>query len=282
MKKVLKAKSMKIVAATAMTIFSLFAAVAGVFAWFTSKLSESASAPDFGVYHDDSQITTLSCYAIKYDGVYGAQGKKIVSGQDHSMSMSEYDSIFTDKNVNTPLFFRIELTGFNTSKDLQISIPCTGSHYVTNQTYVDNFLSNVVCAKFSYGLTLNGVDTVDNYELTGDTVTNETIKTIYTGMRDHVRNQDGTPFVKSESQKDSEIKLSLPAASLYQSSNIIQKTIDGETVDVVVIYVAFDYYVTNTTNLVEKYMDSYDGSGIDCDLNFEPDIGAMVLRDVAL
>ena len=279
MKRISK-KNMKIIAATAMTIFSLFAAVSGAFAWFTAHLDESAHGDEFGVYSDDSEITTLSCYAIKYDGVYGAQAKQLVTGQDHSVAMSEYDSIFTDKNVNTPLFFRIEITGFNTSKDLQVSIPCSGSYLVENQTYINNNLSNVVCAKFSYGLTIDGVDTVDTYQLSGTTVNGGNAKTIYMGMRDHVRNVEGTPFVKSLSQKDREIQLTLPAASLYQSANIQHKTIDGQTVDVVVIYVVFDYYVTSSKNLVEEYIDSYEGSGIDYNTNFESDIGAIIMRDV--
>ena len=273
-------KNLKIIAATAVTIFSLFAAATGAYAWFTAHLDEATHTNQFGVYDDNSEITTLSCYAIKYDGVYGAQAKKLISGQNHSVTMSEYDSIFIDKNVNTPLFFRIELTGFNTNKDLQVSIPCTGSYLAENASYIDNKLSNVVCAKFSYGLTVNGVDTVDNFNFTTDTINGGDAKTVYMGMRDHVRNTTGTPFVKSASEKDNEIQLTLSAGSLYQSSNIIQKVVDGETVDVIVIYVVFDYYVTSSTNLVEEYIDSYDGTGIEYSTAFESDIGAITMRDV--
>ena len=280
MKKVLGKKNLKIIAATAMTIFSLFAAVAGVFAWFTSHLNESAQGTDFGIYNDDSQITTLSCYAIKYDGVYGASATKLESGEDHHISMSEYDYILRDKNVNTPLFFRIEIIGFNTHKDLKVSIPALGNYHADNQTYIDNKLSNVICCKFSYGLLINGSVVPDTYELSGNTINGGDVKTIYTGMRDRVSNVEGTPFVKTASQKDNEIHLTLAASSLYQSQNISHRQIDGETVDIIVIYLAFDYYVTSSTNLVEDYIESYNGTGLDYETTFEPDIGAITMRDV--
>ena len=278
MKRISK-KNLKIIAATAVTIFSLFAATTGVFAWFTAHLDQATHGTDFGVYHDDSQITTLSCYAIKYDGVYGASATKLVTGNENTISMSEYDYILRDRNVNTPLFFRIEIAGFNTSKDLKVSIPALGSYYVDNHTYIDNKLSNVICAKFSYGLMINGSLTPDTYELSGNTITGGNVKTIYTGMRDNVSGVTGTPFVKSASQKDTEIQLTLSAASLYQSQNIVHRTIDGETVDIIVIYLAFDYYVTNSKNLVDDYISSYDGTGIEYSTEFEPDIGAIIMRD---
>lgn len=115
-------KYLKIITATSMTIFSLFAAGTGVFAWFASKFNEASSGTNFGVINNDSAITTLSCYAIKYDGVYGASAIKATSGEQ-DIKMSEYDYIFRDKNINTSLFFTIEITGFDTNKDLQIVIP---------------------------------------------------------------------------------------------------------------------------------------------------------------
>ena len=106
-KKLLGRKNLNIIAATSLSIFSLLAVFTGAYAWFVSKLNQSPESASFDIYHDDSAITTLSCYAIKYDGVYGAMATKLVSGQEHSVNMSEYDYIFQDKNINTPLFFRI-------------------------------------------------------------------------------------------------------------------------------------------------------------------------------
>lgn len=275
-------RSLKIIAASAMTAFSLLAATIGAVAWFASKRSESAESNEFVIYQDTSSITTISCYAIKYDGVYGAMAKKLVSGEDNEFKMSEYDYILRDKNINTPLFLRVEISGFNTSKDLQISIPCEGAYLVNGQNYINPYLSNVVCSKFSYGLLINNNLVPDTYVLEDDEIVGGDVNTIYMGMRDRVASMEGTPFVKSSSQKDSTIYLNLDHTSLYQPANIVSRDVDGDgnNEDIVVIYLVFDYYETNNVNLVDDYVNSYDGSGLDYSLNFSSDIGLMTLRDI--
>ena len=49
---------------------------------------------------------------------------------------------------------------------------------------------------------------------------------------------------------------------------------------IVVIYLVFDYYETGSVNLVEDYVNSYDGTGLDYSLTFNSDIGLISLRDV--
>ena len=275
-------RSLKIIAASAMTAFSLLAATIGAVAWFASKRSESAESNEFVIYQDTSSITTISCYAIKYDGVYGAMAKKLVSGEDNEFKMSEYDYILRDKNINTPLFLRVEISGFNTSKDLQISIPCEGAYLVNGQNYINPYLSNVVCSKFSHGLLINNNVVPDTYVLEDDEIVGGDVNTIDMGMRDRVASMEGTPFVKSSSQKDSTIYLDLDHTSLYQPANIVSRDVDGDgnNEDIVVIYLVFDYYETNSVNLVDDYVNSYDGSGLDYSLNFSSDIGLMTLRDI--
>ncbi len=280
-KKLRKQKNLKLIAATGVTIFSLFAAVTGAFAWFTSLLDFKNSVDGFNVFHDDSQVTTVSCYAIKYDGIYGGRAVEITDGSQR-VKMSEYDNIFRDKNINTPLFLRIEIGGFDSSKDLQINIPCTGSYYVENQSYIANKLSNVACAKFAYGLKINGSDVPDTYTLSGDEVVGGNAKTIYEGMRDHASELSGTPFVKNAPIKDSAIQLKLDHEDVYDPDYLIQRDYDedGDLDDVAVIYVVFDYYDIGTTNLVQDYIDSYEALGLEFSLNFESDIGTMTLKDI--
>ena len=274
-------RSLKIIAASAMTVFSLLAATLGAIAWFASKRNESANSDEFAIYHDTSMITTISCYAIKYDGVYGAMAKKLVSGADNEYKMSEYDYILRDKNINTPLFLRVEITGFDTNKDLQISIPCTGAYLTNGQNYINPYLSNVVCSKFSYGLLINNNVVPDTYVLEDNEIVGGDVNTIYMGMRDRVASMEGTPFVKSSSQKDNNVNLTLDHTTLYQSSNIVSRDVDGDgnNEDIVIIYLVFDYYETNSINLVEDYVNSYDGSGLDFSLNFDSDIGLITIRD---
>lgn len=270
----------KLVALTSMTIFSLGALLMGAYAWFVGKMDVSQSADDFGIYNEDSSITTYSCYAIKYDGTYGASATKLISGQQNNLAMSEYDFILKDKNINTPLFLRIEIVGFDSNKDLLISIPANGGYKANGQNYIENYLSNVVCAKFSYGLQSGNSVVPDTYNLTQNTETGSDVNTIYTGMRDRMANVQGTPFVVNSTTKNSQIHLTLSHNEIYQPQFIMNTTIEGETYQKVVVYIEFDYYVSNTVNLVQDFIDSYSGTGVEHSTSFRPDIGTISLKDV--
>ena len=196
--------------------------------------------------------------------------------------MSEYDYILRDKNINTPLFLRIEIGGFDSSKDLQVNIPCTGSYYVENQTYIANNLSNVVCAKFSYGLKVGGSLVPDTYTLSGDEIEGGNAKAVYEGMRDHASEISGTPFVRNAPIKDSSIQLTLDHEDVYDPDYLIQRDYDedGDLDDIAIIYVVFDYYDIGAINLVEDYVESYDESGLEYSLSFSADISTMTLKDI--
>ena len=258
-----------------MTVFSLIACFTATYAWFAAKRSQNEGVDSFSVGSDNSDITTISCYAIKYDGVYGASAIRLVSGQANNIVMSEYDYILRDKNINTPLFLRIEITGFDENKDLQITIPATGSYYEESSTHIANKLSNVVCARFSYGLQSGGNVVADNYSLTEVVETGANVTAIYKGMRDRVASINGTPFVVNSTTKNNSLTLTLSHTDVYQNGFILPY--GDPDVGKVVVYICFDYYVTNTVNLVEDYVESYDG---DHSNNFTCDIGTITLRDV--
>ena len=52
-------RNLKIVAATAMTIFSLFAATVGAFAWFTGKIQEAGQADEFSVIVNNGRLKNI-------------------------------------------------------------------------------------------------------------------------------------------------------------------------------------------------------------------------------
>ena len=52
-------KNLKIIAATAMSIFSLFAATVGAFAWFTGKIQESNQADQFSVMVNNGRLKNI-------------------------------------------------------------------------------------------------------------------------------------------------------------------------------------------------------------------------------
>lgn len=267
----LSKRNLKIIAATSMTIFTLLASFSAAYAWFGALKSSKNTSTAFGVSYDDSTITASSVYCIKYDGIYGATATKLTD-ENRSLVMSEYDNIFKDRNVNTPLFLRIVIEGFDRTRDLDIVIPSSGDYKTGNNVYVNNFLSNVVCAKFSYGLKSGNSLVRDSYDLTDDTINGGNAQTIYEGMRDRAVELVGTPFVTNVSTgaKDRTISISIPKNTI--TNDFIE---NGN----VVVYLEFDYYVTQTVNLVDSYITSYDTVPEEPSRIFVSDIGIVSLRD---
>ena len=270
MKSKLSKTNLKIAAATGVGIFSLATMFTGTLAWFSMNANVSATGMSVTV-GKMSNVDILSCYAIRYDGTAGAIAFDISNG-DKDIAMSEYDFVFKDRNVNTPLFIRMELANFDTSNDLTVTIPCSHYDYKTNDK-VDPFLSNVVGAKLLYGLGTTGDLEADEYEWSGDNVTSAGVVNSYQGMLSHARESSGTPFVVA-GEKDTTISLSLQHASVFHRDFILNK--DGK--DVVVVYIVLDYYVTSSVNLVTDYLNSYKvAHDENYALSFVSDISTMVL-----
>ena len=57
--KTVSKRNLKIVAATAMTIFSLFAATVGAFAWFTGKIQQAHEADEFSVTVNNGRLKSI-------------------------------------------------------------------------------------------------------------------------------------------------------------------------------------------------------------------------------
>ena len=280
-------KQLKIIAATSMTIFSLLTCFMGAYAWFNSASQKSSDADGFNVYAGSS-LNIISAYAVRYDGTYGAIAIDI-SGGNKGISMSEYDYIFTDRNVNTPVFLRLEITGYQSENNLTVTIPCTGE-YSTDGTAIDPNLSNVVCAKFLRGLKADTSPstpvTPDTYTWTGDNVTSSAVINSYKGMlantnakkQDETLQNPGTPYIVSKSKPSKTITLTLPAADVFNPSFLVDREDkNGNTVKAAVVYIALDYYVdvASGVNLVEDYIKSY-GSG-ERSSSFASDIQSMTL-----
>ena len=259
----------KIIAATAMVVFALFSVFAGSVAWFNMNRAVSEGSDGFNVAAVSS-IHILSAHAIRYDGTAGARATDLLSG-GVSIAMSEYDYIFRDRNVNTPLFFRLVITGFDTGSDLHVTIPCSGDIYNQGERSVANNLSNVISVKFLTGLT-NG-DSIGKDD--NDLSTAAGVKASYDGMLATASSEAGTPFVTGSSKVKS-ITPTLTHATAFANSMLLQATDEsGNSVDAAVVFIEFDYHVTNSVNLVESYVQSY-GSDFH-EYFFVNDIGTMML-----
>lgn len=264
-------KNIKVIAATTMCLFTLSGLFTTTLAWFSANKEVQGTGMGVTVA-SVSSVDILSCYAVRYDGNYGAIAIDVSNG-NANITMSEYDSVFLDRNVNTPLFLRMEITNFSTSDDLSVTIPCSGNYKTGNK--VDPYLSNVVSARFMTGIKVNGSVVADTNEWTGNNVTSQAVINSYKGMVSNISNVTGTPFVSGNAKQNS-ITLSINAADAFNNSLILHKTdANNEQIDVAVVYIAFDYHVTNDVNLVSSYLDSY-GSD-EHSLSFASDIQIITL-----
>ena len=273
-----KKTNLKIIGATVVSLFSLASLFTGTLAWFAANQAVSATGMSVKVAKA-SNINILSCYAIRYDGSSGAIAYDI-SGGTSNITMSEYDYVFTDRNVNTPLFIRMEIANFDTTKNLTVSIPCTGSYKTGNK--IDPYLSNVISAKLLYGLksTPSSSLALDNKTFSGSVVQNNDVVECYQGMLNNAKGSNGTPFVTTQNEtktKTNTINLSLNAADVFNPNFIRTKTdAQNNTINYVVAYIVLDYHViSGGINLIDDYLESYNKD--EHELSFTSDISTMAL-----
>lgn len=184
-------------------------------AWFSHNQAVSSSG--MSVMIDSiSNMTTMDCYALKYDGVSGAMCIQ-VDGRTE-IAMSEYDMIFTDKNINTPLIFRMVVTGAPNDSDsfITIKIPCTQRYVIKTSDNaklneitvadgsgitIQSYLSNVLVAKIGCGLLPTGESekVADTYTLTPtteDTTPEQHAQnlTVFEGVRNAVKSVENVGY----------------------------------------------------------------------------------------
>ena len=312
MKKALKSKFISAIAS--LSFAGIIAILAVIFftdyslGWYSENRRPVANGFQI-VIEENSSVTTLSTYAFRYDGMFGAVCLHI---QDNTeIQMSEYDVIFTDKNVNTPLFFRVVARGIPNAAggSITVTIPCTTPNYSTTSTisssgdglYAQNVLSNLITCKLGCGIVLNGTRTVDNYIPVGTSETRvEENVTIFTGVRDLMNknnmaanNVKSGKFINNETfDEDGSIvsaEKTTTTISLtinyedYQdylcgvivdeeTGNITKYDYDAEEKDCLVFYIEFDY----DDNLINLYEQHTNDSGL---VEFRNDIGIISIKD---
>ena len=126
-------KNMKIVAATAMTIFSLFAALSGVYAWFVSKMNEANDLDIFEVKKVGNGATSIAVhdfYGFAEDGTtYGFNPTA-----NHTITFNENGG--TDTGAFTMGTFSLEDTHHPVMFLLGVNGEPVSVNLITNRPYL--------------------------------------------------------------------------------------------------------------------------------------------------
>jgi len=232
---------------------------------------------------DVSEITTISAYALKYDGVYGAVCYDI--REKSYIIMTEYDRIFKDRNVNTPLIYRLEISNVATNSEsyISIKIPCnqeyiletesnqkvnsftTGYQFGTTGRFtnkssfvIQQYISNVLRIKIGAGEhTIEPIPTDSEYIAANETVFNyqhTALNEVEDGDRSKtfVTVTDDTANSTKSFEKVSEITVTIHYEDYEEF--LYDEIAEGDTLPTkhLIIYLMFDY----DKSLMDDYIDS--------------------------
>ena len=235
-------------------VLTLLAGVTATYAW----VSENRKADSRGarlMVQEVSDITNISCYVLKYDGVNQASYTLIESGTTYQITMSEFDMIFRDRNVNTPLIIRLIVTDLpgdvrtNSNGHFTINIPCS-SDYKNEQGHIVGTLSNVLTIKCGCGLT--SAKTLDAF---GTTVNDSSKVSIFRGAIQAMEGNlaaDSDEYITGTTSSRTKKDIITLRLGYSEYVNHIQ-TINQK--DAIVLNIEFNY----VTALVEEYVNSYGG-----------------------
>ncbi len=244
------------------------------YAWFAHNEQVEASGMQISVRYDGSSISPTTIYALKFDGVNGAVAYEIDDEHPVSVQMSEYDCIFTDRNINTPLIIRVEAEGLKDfDKFISVSIPCK-ANYTNNQSSplqlntsedstdeILNYLSNVLVVRLGCYLKINGERIRDTFDPSNES----DVVTIYEGSRDALLESDiRGKFVGEENLKTKEINLEIP----YDT---FSPYLDDE--GKLIFFIELDYEDGLISNFLSHSEESETG-----EVEFLADLGIISLR----
>jgi len=121
---------------------------AATYAW-VSRNDNTAS--DGMQMEMDAQSMSISNYDVYK---YNSETNEVdnITSDDTVYELEAYDSIFTERNVNTPLLLVVKLKGFSTNASyIDFSINCVETH--TDMT--EDYTSNIICVKYATESAIN-------------------------------------------------------------------------------------------------------------------------------
>lgn len=265
----MKEKSLrkKIKLIVTMLIISVIALtfVAISFAWMSANRKVKSNGLQV-VLDNSAGVTAGNVMILKREG---ADGAKDVSDRG-SIILTEYDTVFTDKNVNTPLLVRIEVNNISPDSngdyaDITLEIVCNNDKegkWKDEDGKLNRVLSNIVFLSCAAGdAELNTKTNLEDIYISG---------IAYLGL--HAQQKTFVSYTK-EGQR---ITLDgTKASSLsFTVSNYEDKLQDGK----LVLYVEINY----DQNLIQAYVDQHgvevgEDAGLDS-VSFESDLTSFKLK----
>lgn len=255
---------------------TVLAGISATYAWVSSKRAAESRGARLTI-KEVSDITNISCYVLKYDGVEKASYTLIEPNNSYQITMSEFDMVFRDKNINTPLIIRLVVTDLpsdvstNTTGHFTINVPCS-SAYLNDSGHIIGSLSNVIAIKCGCGLLVNGSNVVDSY---GATIENNEKVAIFTGAKSAVETNPASTGRYVVGSVEDRVKRDIITLTLSHSvyQNHIQNIeYNGQTKPAIILNIEFNY----VDELVEEYVNSYGGYSPSND--FTADIGTIYVE----
>ena len=142
-----KSVTKKLIIDLAVALLILAACViVGTYAWMTRNTALKAENYNMQILAPDIVVRDYKVYQ------YNAETNKVdnVTNEDGDYEMTQYDSIFLERNVYTPLLFVVDL-GNVTPGAISVNVFCNTLH--TEPAL--HFTSNVICVKAASGYTIN-------------------------------------------------------------------------------------------------------------------------------
>ncbi len=118
------------------------------FAWLA--LNRAADAEGIQMQMDAQSMSITNYDVYKYNSETNEVDN--ITSDDTIYELEPYDSIFTERNVNTPLLLRVKLSGFPTeSAAINFTVSCIDGH----MNMSDDYTSNIVYVKYATESTIN-------------------------------------------------------------------------------------------------------------------------------
>ncbi len=245
-------------------------------AWIA--MNRNVESKDIGMTIETvTNLTTFSCFALQYDGVCGASCYRIGTGENETtdVSMTEFDKIFRDRNVNTPLIYVLEVANVSNNADnyISVKVPClqkyikptdgdaTNSFVSSTGTYdIQQYISNVIMVRIGCSGAITAPTPTTELRVENNVnIFNEqrtALSTVSSGDRfgtlaSAVTENGVTTYSKANYV---EVKLS---QSEYGPYVYEAEDEEGETSNHLVLYIEFDY----NNDLMDAFINHMTDSG---------------------